>query len=225
MHGAHDVHPASIGQVEHRRRAMAACVQFTDGGPRRSLGALDDLVGEILYVVEAVGVAQCGQPLRSHLARGHLGMEVAGHVIRLADIRQDELPDVGVALRASGAVAPHQPADRDPEPFLEAVPTAGADAVAAHVGVVDGGTEQGDQPGLAPARRYPPGRHEHGHVEELARGLVRIVGDEHVARDERPDRMLLEHRGRAEGQTVDVTRCSRHRLGHHATPPVEYRIG
>ena len=159
-HLADDVDPAAVGQVEHRRRVVAARVELGDGGPGGRLGPLDDLVGQVLDVVEAVGVAQGGQPLGADLARGHLGVQVAGHVVGLADVGEDELPHIGIALRAAGAVALHQPADRDPQAFLEAVPAARADAVAADVGVVDGGAEQGRSAGArrrrpAPARPAP----------------------------------------------------------------------
>ena len=121
------------------------------------------------------------QALGADLARRHLGVQVAGHVVGLADVGEDEPPHVVVAL-----AAPHQLDDRDPEPFLEHVAAAGADAVAADVGVVDRRAEEGDQPAVAPHR------HEHGDVEQLAGGLVRVVGDQHVAGLERVDRVLVE---------------------------------
>ena len=89
------------------------------------------------------------QALRADLARRHLGVQVAGHVVGLAHVGEDELPHVVVAL--AGA---HQLDDRDPQPFLEHVAAAGADAVAADVGVVDRRAEQGDHRGrcATPAR-------------------------------------------------------------------------
>ena len=59
--------------------------------------------------------------------------------------------------------------------LLEHVPAAGADPVAADVGVVDGRAEEGDHP-LA----LNTG-HQHGDVEELPGGLVGVVGDQDVA--------------------------------------------
>ena len=91
------------------------------------------------------------QALGADLAARHLGVQVAGHVVGLAHVGQDELPHVGVALAGD-----HQPADRDPDALLEHVAGAGADAVAADVGVVDRRAEEGDEharcgtPGTAP---------------------------------------------------------------------------
>ena len=88
------------------------------------------------------------QPLGPDLTRRHLGVEVAGHVVGLTDVGEDELPHVVVALACH-----HQPADRDPQALLEHVAAAGADAVAADVGVVDRRAEEGDHP----AARGTPG--------------------------------------------------------------------
>jgi hypothetical protein len=94
---------------------------------------------EGLDVVEAVASSSGRSRLAPISPDAHLGVEVAGHVVGRADVGEDELPDVVVAL------APlHQLDDRDPEPFLEDVAAPGADAVAADVGVVDGGAEEGD---------------------------------------------------------------------------------
>ena len=216
---ADHVDAAPVGQIEHGRGPVDGGLQGGDVGPHRGLGPVDDLVGQGLDVVQPVGVAQGGQPLGPHLARGHLGVQVAGHVVGLADVGQDEAPDVGVAL-----ARPHQLADGDPQALLEAVPAAGPDAVAADVGVVDGGPEQGDQPGPA-AGRGAPGWHQHGHVEELPGRLVGVVGDEHVAGLELIHRELLEHFGRADGQAVDVAGGAGHGLGHHAAPAVEHGVG
>ncbi len=68
------------------------------------------------------------------------------------------------SLRSPRRISLH---DRDPQTLFEHVATTGADAVAADVGVVDGGAEQGDDPAVAPHR------HEHRDVEQLARRLVR----------------------------------------------------
>ena len=135
----HDVDAAAVGEVEQRARVVGAGRELLDAGAGRRLGAADDLVGEVLDVVEAVLVAQRSEPLRTDLAGRHLGVEVAGHVVGLADVGEDELPHVVVAL-----AAPHQLDDRDPQTLLEHVATTGTDAVAADVGVVDGGSEQGD---------------------------------------------------------------------------------
>ncbi len=74
----------------------------------------------------------------------------------------------------------HQLADRDPQALLEHVARAGADAVAADVGVMDRRAEEGDR--LAAVAEH---RIQHRHVEQLARRLVRVVGDQHVALDQR----------------------------------------
>ena len=113
----------------------------------------------------------------------------------------------------------HQLADRDPQTFLEHVAATGADAVAADVGVVDRRAEQRDELAVAPRR------HEHGHVEQLTGRLVRVVGDQHVARLERVERVLVEHVGGADRQRVDVAGRAGDGLGDHAAAPVEHRVG
>ena len=188
-------------------------LQLTDACSGRRLGAVDDLVGEVLDVVQAVLIAQRQQPLRTDLAGRHLRVEVAGHVVGLADVGQDELPDVVVAL-----ATPHQLDDRDPQTLFEHVATAGADAVAADVGVVDGGAEQRDDPAAA------PDRDEHRHVEQLARRLVRIVGDQDVALLQGVERVLLQDVDDRHGQAVDVPRRSGDRLGDHAPAAVEHGV-
>ncbi len=142
--GTDDVDPAAVGQVEQRARVVGARGQLADPGAGRRLRSADDLVGEVLDVVEAVLVAQRPEPLGADLARGHLGVQVAGHVVGLADVRQDEPPHVGVAFASL-----HQLDDRDPQAFLEHVAPTGADAVAADVGVVDRRAEERDHAVLA----------------------------------------------------------------------------
>ena len=146
--GAHDVDAAPVGEVELGRGVVRAGGQLGDRRPGGGLAALDDLVGERLDVVEAVARAEAQQPLGADLAAGHLGVQIAGHVVGLADVGQDEPPHVVVAL-----ARPHQLADRDPQAFLEHVAGAGADAVAADVGVVDRAAEERDRPD----RRGTPG--------------------------------------------------------------------
>ena len=113
----------------------------------------------------------------------------------------------------------HQLADRDPQAFLEAVAPAGADAVAADVGVVDRRAEQRDHAAVAPRR------HEHRDVEQLTGGLVRVVGDQHVTRLERVDRVLGEDVGDADRQRVDVAGRAGDGLRDHATAAVEHGVG
>ena len=147
-------------------------------------------------------------------------MQVAGHVVGLADIGQDELPHVLVALACF-----HELADGDPQALFKAVPGPRADAVAPHVGVVDGGAEVGDGHGVAPGSRGAPHRHQHGHVQQLARGEIGVVGNQHVARLESLGGEFVKHVGRPDGQGVDVSRRAGNRLGHHAAPLVEHRVG
>ena len=64
---------------------------------------------------------------------------------------------------------------RDPQAFLMHVARAGADAVAADVGVVDGRADIADQPLASEDRR------QHGDVEEVAGRHPRVVGDDDVA--------------------------------------------
>ncbi len=141
-------------------------------------------------------------------------MQVARHVIGLANVAEDEAPHVGVALAGV-----HQLADRDPQTLFEHVARTCADAVSADVGVVDGGSEEGDD--LAAAEH----RIQHGDVEQLPGRLVRIVGDQHVAFDQRLGRVLLEHRRRGASQRVDVSRCAGDCLGDHPATLVEHCVG
>src|SRR5262249_4665876 len=69
-----------------------------------------------------------------------------------------------------------------------------------------------------------PRRYEHGDVEQLARGLVRIVRDEDVARFDRVQRVLLEHLPARDGKRVDVTGRARNRLRDHPAATVEQRV-
>ena len=89
--------------------------QLADAGPGGRLAALDDLVGERSRCRRGRAGRTVPQTLRADLARRHLGVQVAGHVIGLADVGEDELPHVVVALAGL-----HQLADRDPQAFLEA---------------------------------------------------------------------------------------------------------
>ena len=123
------------------------------------------------------------EALRPHLTAGHLSVQIAGHVVGLADVRQNELPDIRVAFTAD-----HQPTDGDPQPFLEHVAAAGTDAVTADVGVVDGGAEERNDSALEEHRV------QHRHVKQLTRRLVRIVGDQDVALHQRVRRELVQHR-------------------------------
>src|SRR5207342_2240788 len=53
-----DVDPGAVGQVEQRVRPVRATRQRTDRGPGGGLRALDDLVGQVLDVVQAVLTAE-----------------------------------------------------------------------------------------------------------------------------------------------------------------------
>ena len=68
-------------------------------------------------------------------------------------------------------------------------------------------------------------RVQHGDVEQLPGRLVRVVGDQHVALDERVGRVLVEHRRRRPGERVDVARRAGDGLGDHPAAPVEHRVG
>ena len=81
--------------------------------------AVDDLVGERLDVVEAVLVAQRREALGADLAGRHLGVQVAGHVVGLADVGEDELPHVVVALAAASSactIGIHSPSSNTSRP-------------------------------------------------------------------------------------------------------------
>ena len=174
-------------------------------------------------MISSARSSMSSRPCRSHserrrwapdLAGRHLGVQVAGHVVGLAHVGEDELPHVGVALAGD-----HQPADRDPEALLEHVAGAGADAVAADVGVVDRRAEEGDHPAVAEHRV------QHRDVEQLAGRLVRVVGDQHVALDERVGRVLVEDRRRGAGERVDVAGRAGDGLGDHPAAAVEHGVG
>ncbi len=213
-HGTHDVDHTAVGQVEHGRRPVGTGGQLADAGASGLLRPGDDLVCEVFDVVEPVGVAQGGEPLPTDLARCHLGVEIAGHVIGLANVGEDELPHLFVAFTGL-----HQLDDRDPQTFFEDVSTTGTDAVATDVGVVDRRTEVSDRLAVT------PDGDEHGDVEELTGGEVRIIGDQHVARLERLRRELGEDVGGADGQRVDVAGGTGDGLGHHAPTLIEDGVG
>ncbi len=88
----------AVGEVDHRRRPHGAGRQGADRSAGGLLRAADDLVGQVLDVVEPVGVHQRGEALRADLRRGPLGVQVAGHVVGLAHVGEDEPPHVVVAL-------------------------------------------------------------------------------------------------------------------------------
>ena len=178
----YDTDAAAVGKVQLRLGAVCASRKLADTGPGGNLGAGDDLVGQCLDVVEVVTVAQRPQPLRPNFAGRHLGVEVTGHVIWLANVGEDELPYIGVALAGD-----HEPADGYPEALFEHVTAACANAVTAHIGVVDGGAEERNDPPVVKDGI------EHGHVEQLTRGFVGIVGDQYVTLDEGVGGELVEH--------------------------------
>ena len=194
--------------------AVCAGRKLADTGPGGNLGAGDDLVGQCFDVIEVVTVTQRPQPLGADFAGRHLGVEVTGHMIWLAHVGEYELPHISVALACN-----HEPTDGYPQALFEHVATACADAVTAHIGVVDGGAEERNDPSVVEHRI------EHRDVEQLAGRLVRIVGDQHITLDKGVGGELVEHgRGRPR-QRVDVPRGARHRLGHHPATPIEHRIG
>src|SRR3954452_22508377 len=158
--------------------------------------------------------AQAQQALRANLTRRHLGVQVTRHVVGLADVAEDESPHVVVAFAGL-----HELADRDPQAFLEDVARPGTDAVSADISVVDGRSEERDRLAVAEDRI------QDGDVEQLPRCLVGIVGDQHVATDQRQRRILLQHRGRGAGERVDVPGGTGDGLGDHASPLVEDGVG
>ena len=188
--------------------------QLADVRPGGRFASGDDLVCERLDVVETVACAQCEQSLRTDLTTGHLCVQVAGHVIRLPNVRHDEVPHVGVALSGN-----HQPHDGDPQSLFEHVTPAGADAVAADVGVVDRRSEERDDPAVAEDRV------QHRDVEQLAGRLVRVVGDEHVTLDEGVGRVHVEDRRCSPRERVDVPGGARDGLGDHPAASVEDGVG
>ena len=86
----------AVGEVEHgRRRGTVPAGRARMLARVASSERLDDLVGEVLDVVEAVGCrSSCVETLGADLARGHLGVQVAGHVVGVAHVGEDEPPHV-----------------------------------------------------------------------------------------------------------------------------------
>ena len=95
---------------------------------------------------------------------------------------------------------------------------AGADAVAADVGVVDGRADIGEDAVAVEDRR------QHGDVEEVPGRQPGIVGDDHVAGLEIVGEDANEMRA-GNRQRIDVAGRAGVGLRHHAAAPVEQRAG
>ena len=212
---ADDVDLAAVGEVEHRRW-RGTCRP----GSSRMLARV---AASERAMISSARSSMSSRPWRSHsdCSRCAPTSPLAICACRSPamwsgwrTLRQDELPHVGVALAGD-----HQPQIGIQMPFLEHVAGAGADAVAADVGVVDRRAEEGDDATVAEHRV------QHGDVEQLAGRLVRVVGDQHVALDQRVGRVLVEDRRRGAGERVDVAGRAGDRLGDHAAATVEHRVG
>src|SRR6185437_3860173 len=180
---------AAVGQVEHGLRLVAPAGQLAYRSPGGRLRAPDNLVRQRLDVVQAVAVAQLAEALGANLAGRHLSVQISSHVLWLAHVAQDELPDIVIALAAG-----HELGDRYPEPFLEDVACPGADAVPADVGVVNGRAEEANDPVRS------PGRDEHGDIQQLAGGPVGVVRYQDISGLQRRDGMLVQDHARSHGQ-------------------------
>ncbi len=107
--------------------------------------------------------------------------------------------------------------DRDPESFLVHVPRAGADPVAADVGVMDGRSEVGDHP----AAMEDGG--ENRDVEEMARGEPGVVDDEDVSRLELLRGIAGDDLAARLRESVDMAGSAGYGLGHHPPLGIEDR--
>ena len=99
------------------------------------------------------------------------------------------------------------------------VARAGADAVAADIGVMDGRAEIGDDPSFA------ENRGDDGDVEEMAGGQPRIVGDQDVALGQAVGREFLNEMRAGGGQRVDMAGRAGHGLGDHPAFAVQQGAG
>ena len=128
-----------------RRTALAVEGAGLELGNRRAgrgLRAGDDLVGQLLDVEETVAPAHRDQPLARRLPARHLRRQIAEHRVGRAHVGLDHR--MQHRTRLAGVVELQR---RDPEPFLVDVAGAGADAVAADVGVVNGRADIGEDRG------------------------------------------------------------------------------
>src|SRR5258705_13260576 len=150
----------------------------------RSQG-LEPLETELLHELE--------EALAAHRAARHLRVEIAHHEVRDAGIGPD---DRGERLvEPAGFIELH---DRDEEPFLVYLPGLGGEDVAADVGAVAGGGEEGD-----PVRSSEDLIADRD-VLEVPGGLPGLVGDEHVPGPERLDRARGQEVLHCQNQAVYV---------------------
>ena len=118
-----------------------------------------------------------------------------------------------------GFIAPafaEQVGNRDLQAFLEQIVGVRAKAAAADVGNVAGGRKQGH------ARTRLKNRRHHGEIIEVAGAIPGIVGQQHVARLQRRQRIAGEELAHGGGHGVDVSRGSGNCLGEHAAGGVEH---
>ena len=167
----------------------------------------------MLDVGQPIAPAHADEPFAGGASARDLRGEVAEHRVGRAHVGADH--GVQDLARLAALVELER---RNPEAFLMHVARAGADAVAADIGVVNGRADIGDHFVAVEDRR------EHGNVEEMPGRKPGIVGDQHVAGDdaivETPDQM-----GAGDRQRVDVAGRAGIGLRHHAPAPVEQCAG
>ena len=190
-----------------------AGLELADRRARRLLGAADDLVRQLLDVGQAIAPAHADQPFAGGLAARHLGGEVAENRVGRAHVRADHRMQDLARL-----AAPVELERRNPQALLVHVAGAGADAVAADIGMVDGRADEGDRLVAVEDRR------QHGDVEEMPGRQPRVVGHQNVAR---LDAVVepAHQMGAGDRQRIDVAGCAGIGLRHHAPAPVEQRAG
>ena len=172
---AADVYDFAVRQIQLGGGFVGACREVADAGAGGLFGADDYLVREVFKVVQAVLFQQGQKTLRADFARCHLSVKVALHVVGLAHIGEHEIPHILIAFALS-----HELADGYPETFLKHIPRPCADAVAAHIGVMNGGAEKGDGSAGSVWAVFEHGI-QHGHIQQLTCCEIRVVGDEHIA--------------------------------------------
>ena len=164
-HGRFQRDDLSAGHIERAFATERAGLELGNRCAGRRLRARDDLVGQFLDVDETIALAHRDQPLACRLPARHLRGEIAEHGVGRPHVRLDH----GVQHRARlASVVELQ--RRNPEAFFMHVAGAGADAVAADVGVMNGRADIGEDAVAVEDRR------QHRDVEEMPGREPGIVG-------------------------------------------------
>ena len=152
---------------------------LADLRPGQLLGVVLEVLAIGQHRVDAVAHEQLGHLALGAVARGHLRLEIAQHLLGRAHVERDHVPKRLVGHAPLGELD-----DRQPEAFLEDL--LGAERIAAgddaaDVRVVGDRRGPGTQP-IAPKDRH----HDVDVGQMLAGGGIGIIEDEHVARTDPP---------------------------------------